>query len=777
MKFLDCFKDPVFRYIDQTGEGRAPVSSNIERSDLNIQGYEAYFTPNGFHNTYNAKKESCTSLNSFYIDIDGRKDIQELEEIKKLLCPTFIIETGNGYHLYWLLKEPIEKKNTAKWEDKMKEWEAIERSIVSQLRADPAVKDIPRILRQPKTFYWKKTGSKYKQGTDGVFVIKGIYQNVQARYSIEEVAKVFPPIEEQTAPTVISGDERVLRYAENEKKSFFSKVNEEYPIEQRDSFKKLISGDAQALPAEGMRNNALLVVSSLAKQAGWTKDKTLEHLKEIGWHGLPWNEIANTVNSAYSSGYTFSYKNEIIAYNMSPEEQLKIQEAYAKVSKIRRETDKTRFSTYEKEIVARYPNLRKNEIGLLFNYENGVYKLMEDLSIESLILNGLFDDMLWGFRTRKNVSDKIACLLSIIKLFKNNMDNGFTVNLKNGILNLATEELNPHTPDIMTLVQFDAEYDPNAECPIWLDCIDAWTEGPEQEEKKILLQQFAGYCLTSSMRMNKALFLIGDGGNGKSTFVDTIAMVLGPAATSHIDLEGLYRQYGMKGIIGKRLNIIEEVPGNYYQSDKLKKLISGEPITIDIKYKDQFTFTPECKFIFAVNQMPRVDDTSTATERRILVVEFLNNFRDNPDTTLRYKGGELYKERNGILNWMIKGLKMLTKDGQFIETKEQKRILKEYRGENSSVDAFVTECLDFSPEYKISARVLYDEYKRYCISDGRKFKANMVFTKELIAYGKKNKNIFFCPRVTGLIGAYFEGIKLSRSWIKESGTLNSIIED
>ena len=160
--------------------------------------------------------------------------------------------------------------------------------------------------------------------------------------------------------------------------------------------------------------------------------------------------------------------------------------------------------------------------------------------------------------------------------------------------------------------------------------MEAWTIGEEKEGKIMLLQQFAGYLLSSSMQYDKALFLVGDGGAGKSTFIDTLSRVLGTESVSHIDLEGLYGQYGMKGLIGKRLNVIEEVEGNFYHSNKLKKLISGEPVTIDMKYKDQFTFTPQAIFVFAVNIIPRIDDSSTATERRMLIAYFKNNFRDNP---------------------------------------------------------------------------------------------------------------------------------------------------
>ena len=279
-----------------------------------------------------------------------------------------------------------------------------------------------------------------------------------------------------------------------------------------------------------------------------------------------------------------------------------------------------------------------------------------------------------------------------------------------------------------------------------------------------MLQQFAGYLLSSSMVYAKALFLVGDGGNGKSTFADTISMVMGNEATSRIDLEDLYSMFGLKGLIGKRLNIIEEVSGNYYQSHKLKKLISGEELTINMKYKDQFKFKPQAKFIFAVNTMPRVDDSSTATERRIMVVNFNNNFRTNPNTMLRFSSGILATELSGILNWMLEGAASLRAEKAFITTTEQRDALLEYREENSSVEGFIGECLEFKEGVVTPARELYEEYKKYCIKDGRKFKGNIAFSKEMKAYGKRYAKFEMMERKSGHETARFEGVMVLKDW-------------
>ena len=777
-KFITFFPNCKFRYLDLTGSGRPPISSDIQKDDLNNQGYCAFFTPNGFKGK-TATRDNCINLSSFYIDIDKKLSNEEIDKIKLKLDPTFIIATLHGFHFYWLLDEPICKEDltSEEWSTAMARWERIQQSIVNEIPdADKAVKDIPRILRLPDNYYWKKTNDQWKTGVEDVFKVKGIYKEVAHTYTMEEFERVFFSIESTESFKEIANlpADKAKTMAETEKNNFFERVNEEYPIETRDSFKRLINAEKDSLPLPNIRNRALHITACLMRQAKWSQSKAIKQIEKVGWHDMEKEpsgnqEIFNTIKSAYQGNYTYSYKDEIIAYNMSPEENQKIQQAYMTVIKARREQDKVRFSNYEREILAQRPYLKKNEIGIVFEYHEGVYKMLSDQEVSDIVLTGLYDDMLWGYRTKKNVSDKVACLLSIIPLLVVTDDKGYLINVKNGLLNIYTKELVPHTPNFISLIQYPVIYDPTAKAPIWDKCIKDWMLGPEQDEKILLLQQFCGYILSSSMLYDRALFMVGDGGNGKSTFIDTIAMVIGPNATAHIDLESLYGVFGMHGLIGKRLNIIEEVHGNYYQSNKLKKLISGEQVTIDIKYKPQFTFRPQTKFIFSVNLLPRVDDTSTATERRICAIQFLNNYRKNPNYELRSSVGLLAQELSGVLNWMITGAIDLADNKKFVTTQEQIRMLEEYRQENSSVEGFLSQCIVINKESSIDTQSLYNEYKNWCLTNGgRKVKANITFTKEVKAYAEKEKRFQHVARNRGGSEAKFLGIALSPQWLNQT---------
>lgn len=94
---------------------------------LTISGTNIYITPNSFYKPYR-KIENIRKLNALYIDIDYYKiesmkelsfkevtDILERDYFKdKIPVPNFIINTGRGMALYWLI-EPVPYKALPLW--------------------------------------------------------------------------------------------------------------------------------------------------------------------------------------------------------------------------------------------------------------------------------------------------------------------------------------------------------------------------------------------------------------------------------------------------------------------------------------------------------------------------------------------------------------------------------------------------------------------------------------------------------------------------------------
>src|ERR1035437_8625807 len=134
LQFSDFFPNSKFRYLDLSGGGKPPISSDVERKDLNKEKYDSFFTCNGFAGD-NATRENCINLNAFYIDIDKQLTEEEIEKIKSILMPTFIIKTFHGFHWYWCLDEVIYKSEMSddEWNKTMALWEKIEQAIVDKI--------------------------------------------------------------------------------------------------------------------------------------------------------------------------------------------------------------------------------------------------------------------------------------------------------------------------------------------------------------------------------------------------------------------------------------------------------------------------------------------------------------------------------------------------------------------------------------------------------------------------------------------------------------------
>lgn len=156
--------------------------------------------------TEDRRAEQIQRFNAFYVDIDFRNENNEhLDDFavfrqkrgldKALLNlplkPSAIVDTRNGYHIYYALHD----------EDKdidLNEWQATERAVYRYIRdhitpyADAAATDAPRVLRMPCTLHKKEDSAPY-------FVT---VKSLGRRYGLDEIRAAFPETTiRDTSPT------------------------------------------------------------------------------------------------------------------------------------------------------------------------------------------------------------------------------------------------------------------------------------------------------------------------------------------------------------------------------------------------------------------------------------------------------------------------------------------------------------------------------------------------------------------------------------------------
>lgn len=304
------------------------------------------------------------------------------------------------------------------------------------------------------------------------------------------------------------------------------------------------------------------------------------------------------------------------------------------------------------------------------------------------------------------------------------------LNLPGGILKLSNATLHPHDRARLLTRLAGADYDPDAKAPVWAAFLDSVTGGDKSLQN--YLQCMVGYMLTGSTREQCIFFLYGEGSNGKSTFLEVLAELLGSYAMN-AQSETITARRASDGprtdiarLKGARLVTISECPADVWLDEAIvKQLTGGDVVTARYLYGREFEFRPEFKLIMATNHKPRIRGTDPGIWRRIRLVPFTQRIPDErQDLQMPDK---LRAELPGILNWAIAGLRqwMQASSGgkrrglprcQAVDTATD-----EYRGEQDRLKSFLEDCTEPAPGYAIQAAVLYQVYRRWCEENGERY--------------------------------------------------------
>jgi putative DNA primase/helicase len=283
------------------------------------------------------------------------------------------------------------------------------------------------------------------------------------------------------------------------------------------------------------------------------------------------------------------------------------------------------------------------------------------------------------------------------------------INLRNGMLNIATEKLEKHSSNYNSRVQLPYDYDTAADCPLWKEFLNQiFADDPVKTKT---LQQWFGYCLTPYTFLQQFLIIKGSGANGKGTALHILSSLVGQENCCAISLMQMEKDFMLGMLKDKLVNLCGEIrTSNLIDTDRLKILTGEDPITVDQKYKKAITFTPTAKHIFSVNEFPKFADKTDAFRRRIIFLPFLQTFKGkSKDPYLKEK---LSKELAGILLWSLEGLRELLKTKQLFESNsclEHKARLFEML---NPVLAFINQDCELCDEQnRIQRTDLYEEYR------------------------------------------------------------------
>jgi putative DNA primase/helicase len=350
--------------------------------------------------------------------------------------------------------------------------------------------------------------------------------------------------------------------------------------------------------------------------------------------------------------------------------------------------------------------------------------------------------------TEKKISDLAGALASLCQL-SNKIDapcwldgraTGTIVAVANGLLDIASQQLHPHTPQFFNFTAVPFAYDAAAAQPkqwfAFLDSVwtspDAATTHPAQD----LLQEWFGYVLSGRTDLQKMLLMNGPTRGGRGTIGRVLMALLGGANVAGLALDDLGETFGMEHMIGKPLAIIgdERFSGKNMSAVVSRLLmITGED-RIPVKRKHHRCWDgklPTRLMIFS-NELQKLSDTSTAIIGRCLVLRMTKSWLGREDIGLLDR---LLGELPGILNWALEGLRWLIANGRFTEDPEAAELVAQMTALASPMRTYVEENCDVGEgkEFETHRIVLYHDHCAWRKTNGHMAIASNTFGASLHA--------------------------------------------
>lgn len=384
-------------------------------------------------------------------------------------------------------------------------------------------------------------------------------------------------------------------------------------------------------------------------------------------------------------------------------------------------------------------------------YTNGIYPAVDRDVIKREIKNIVDQAKQEGVRNSASLVDSVMELARIDiakpkELWDADPD---YLPCKNGIFHIPSTTLLPHTPDVYFTSQLPFDYDPAADCPSFKIALQ------RIPDETPFLQEFAGYCLTVDTSHEIAVWLQGVPGSGKSTILEGFKAMLG-SRSAKLGLTEIERsKFALSNLPGKTLIYSAEQPESFIAASYIvNEIISGETITIERKYYDAVDIIPHAKIMWAMNDLPRVSSANDGIMRRVKVIRFpsLIEYERNVDLKEQIK-----TEGAGILNWALEGLKRLLARRKFLIPQTIQNATKDYQENNDIPKLFIDDIgakTDmFDTFCRTQSKVLYDEYKDWCIKNGHKPLSSTRMADEWTRLGFTKINI------SGV--KYWQGVEIS----------------
>lgn len=363
--------------------------------------------------------------------------------------------------------------------------------------------------------------------------------------------------------------------------------------------------------------------------------------------------------------------------------------------------------------------------GKLYVYKNGVYESGDD-TIEALMIKHIPN-------LSRSKRQEVLSYLSLIVDKESGIADANLIAFNNGVLNIATNEFNDFSPEYIITNKIPYNYNADAKSELLEKVMTKLSCGDENVYK--LLLQAVGYCFYRRNELRKSFFLLGEKRNGKSTFLDMVATLLGEDNTANLDLCEIGDRFRTAELTGKLANIGDDINDEWISNTAVfKKVVSGDTVTVERKGKDPYKLKSFAKFFFSANSLPRLGrgKDSRAVLDRLVIIPFNAKFtKDDPD----YDPFIKYKLRDksvmeALIAMAVPALKDVLIEQEFIQSDKAIKTLEEFEKSNNPILEFFEE-LSVSDYLNEPIKSVYQNYNVFCLSNNLQAISAIEFQKQM----------------------------------------------
>jgi len=303
--------------------------------------------------------------------------------------------------------------------------------------------------------------------------------------------------------------------------------------------------------------------------------------------------------------------------------------------------------------------------------------------------------------------------------------------VKNGVINLITGKLLPHDKRWMFTGMLDFDYTPDDAHPFLDKFLDTVFRGDEELIRYV--QVASGYSLTGRTDSQAVFFCYGDAQNGKSVFVNKIlAHIAGRKFSIETSVNALIEnQFTSNGsnteVVGlrtARLSTTAELPkGKRFNSDLVKKLVDGSPISAADKYEKKVTWNSITKLWFTGNHTPNMRDEDNGIWRRLVLLPFEHTIPEAERVPSSVIEATFDKELAGILAWAVQGAIAWYAHPQRASLPKPNAVssaITEYRQEEDTLARYIAEQCDVDANLTCFAKEMITTYHTWLEEQGER---------------------------------------------------------